>query len=82
MDFRTHQLLKTLKECSTQELKNTTVYYNFDYNKSFNENIKNQNEFFIKVTDIYSKKGIDITFRGSNISRFKFNCKRLIKVFK
>lgn len=82
MDFRAHQLLKTLKERSTQELNNTTIYYYFDYNKSFDENVKFQNEFFIKVADIFNEKGVNFTFEEHNMSRFKFNCKRLIKVFK
>jgi hypothetical protein len=62
MDFRTYQFLKTLKAYSTQELNNAIIYYNFDYNKSFDENVKNQNEFFIKVADIYNEKGVNFTY--------------------
>lgn len=81
MDFNTYQFLKKLKEYPPEKLKNASIYYTFDCNKSYDENLKNQNDFFIKAFDIFSEKGVTFTLKTNNISRFRFNLKRFVKFF-
>lgn len=72
-----------MKTMTPEQLRGTRATYTFDPKRSYNENVRAQDDFLKQASDIYFKAGIQARAVGSsNISRKRHAINRIKSLFR